>query len=59
MNVHAQGQPAEVKMTIHVTRKDTGLMETYDLVGRTTLPPAEEPQHPRQLNLFEPPKEPV
>lgn len=30
------GQPAELHMTIQVTRKDTGKVEEYQLVGRCT-----------------------
>lgn len=44
MNI--QGQPAEVTMTVHITRAATGLTETYELKGRAVLPP--EPQHPFQ-----------
>lgn len=29
-----QGNPGEVRMTIHVTRKATGKTETHELVGR-------------------------
>lgn len=30
------GQPAEVHMTIQVTRKETGKVEEFQLVGRCT-----------------------
>lgn len=39
MSLDAVGQPAEVAMTIHITRAATGLIETYNLVGRVTAPP--------------------
>jgi len=29
-----KGEPAEVKMTVKVTRKDTGKVETYELIGK-------------------------
>ena len=47
-----QGQPAEVRMTISITRAATGITEIYDLVGTTTMPATQEvaqdgnnPQH--------------
>lgn len=47
MNV--QGQPAQVSMTVHITRKETGLTETYELKGRIApQPESGEPQHPFQ-----------
>jgi hypothetical protein len=35
--IKLNGQPTEVKMTIQVTRKETGKVETYELVGTTDL----------------------
>lgn len=35
------GQPAELHMTVQVTRKATGQVETFDLVGRTTVEAAQ------------------
>jgi hypothetical protein len=35
------GQPAEVHMTIQVTRKETGKVEEFQLVGRSTREEAE------------------
>jgi hypothetical protein len=35
------GQPAELHMTIQVTRKETGKVEEYQLVGRCTKEEAE------------------
>lgn len=32
-----KGQPAELQATIHITRKATGLTETYHLTGHTTV----------------------
>lgn len=49
MSLDAVGQPAEVAMTIHITRAATGLTETYNLVGRVTAPP--EPQQPPDAQL--------
>jgi hypothetical protein len=31
---HVQGQVGEVRMTVSVTRKATGKVDTYNLVGR-------------------------
>lgn len=31
-----KGQPGELRMTVSITRKATGLTETYELVGHTT-----------------------
>jgi len=28
-----KGEPAELHMTIHITRKETGKVETYELIG--------------------------
>lgn len=40
-----QGQGAVVRATIHVTRKETGEVETYEVVGRVTEPePEPEPK---------------
>jgi len=46
----ASAAPAAVQMTIHITRKATGLTETYELIG-TPVPeqaeqPAEQPKEP-------------
>jgi hypothetical protein len=30
------GQGGELRATVHITRKATGKVETYELVGRTT-----------------------
>lgn len=30
-----KGQPGELRATIHVTRKDTGKVETFELVGHS------------------------
>lgn len=38
------GQRAEVHMTVSITRKATGLTETYELVGQV----GQVPQHPFQ-----------
>lgn len=35
------GQPGELRATVHVTRKATGKVETYELVGHV-MPQAEE-----------------
>ena len=35
------GQPAELHMTVHVTRAATGLTETVELVGRITVEEAQ------------------
>jgi hypothetical protein len=32
--IELTGQPAEIGMTIHVTRKETGVTETYELIGK-------------------------
>ena len=34
-------QPAVMRATIHITRKDTGKVETYEIVG--TVPPGSVP----------------
>jgi hypothetical protein len=46
------GKPAEVHMTVQITRAATGLTETVELVGRTTVEEAQamniqeqEPNH--------------
>lgn len=39
------GQPGVLTMTINVTRKATGKVETYELIG-TPLPIPEEPKEP-------------
>lgn len=40
-----EGQPGEVHMTVHITRKATGKVETYELVGKVENDPkAEEPK---------------
>jgi hypothetical protein len=30
------GTPGELRMTVTITRKDTGAVETYQMVGRVT-----------------------
>jgi hypothetical protein len=35
--MNLSGQPAELQATIHITRKATGLTETYHITGRTTV----------------------
>ena len=35
-DVELVGAPGEVTMTIEIKRADTGLVETYDLVGHIT-----------------------
>jgi len=40
-----QPQPAVLRATIHVTRKDTGKVETYELVG-SPVPEPEKPKEP-------------
>jgi hypothetical protein len=37
------GQPGELRATVHVTRKATGKVETYELVGHV-MPQAEDPK---------------
>ena len=44
MNTDAVGPPAEVHMTVQVTRKDTGRVDTYRLVGRQVPAPTPTPQ---------------
>ncbi len=39
--VDLAGQPAEVHMTLQITRKATGLTETVQLVGHTTVEQAQ------------------
>lgn len=47
--MNAQGQPAQVSMTVQITRAATGLTETYELRGHIIpQPEAGEPQHPFQ-----------
>jgi hypothetical protein len=43
------GQPAEVKMTVKVTRKDTGKVEEYELIGKvdTTDKGQDNGSHPQ------------
>ena len=36
-----QGQPGELRMTMQVTRKATGLTETVELVGKVSATDAE------------------
>lgn len=36
-----KGQPAELHMTLQITRKATGLTETVELVGHTTVEAAQ------------------
>lgn len=31
--IELKGEPAELHMTIHVTRKETGKVEMYELIG--------------------------
>lgn len=38
MGSNLKGQPSELHFTVTVTRKATGKVETYEMVG--TLPPA-------------------
>lgn len=40
-----QSQPAQLKMTVSITRKATGKVETYELFG-TPLPA--EPEEPKK-----------
>jgi len=40
--ISLQGQPGELKFTIEITRKATGLTETVELVGRITGDQAEQ-----------------
>jgi hypothetical protein len=35
--IELKSDPAELRMTIQVTRKETGKVETYELVGTTDL----------------------
>lgn len=35
------GQPGEMKMTVHVTRKATGKVETFELTGTPVIVPDE------------------
>ena len=44
------GAPAEVHMTVQITRKATGAVETYELAGRVSQQPP-VPQHPFQPQL--------
>lgn len=39
-----QAQPAVLHATVHITRKATGLTETYEIVG-TPEPQLKEPDH--------------
>lgn len=39
-----EAQPAVLRATISITRKATGLVETYELVG-TPAPELKEPDH--------------
>lgn len=41
MGNNLEGQEAELHMTVQITRKATGLVETYELVGNTTVEQAE------------------
>jgi hypothetical protein len=41
-------QIGELRATIHVTRKDTGNVDTYEIVGKTT--PEQHEQIMQQLN---------
>jgi len=43
------GQPAELRMTIQVTRKETGKVETYELIGKvdTTDKGQHDGSHPQ------------
>ena len=41
MGSNLQGQQGELRAVIHVTRKETGLVETFELVG-TALPQGED-----------------
>lgn len=43
------GQPAELHMTLQITRKATGLTETVELVGRTTVEQSQAAGIPQQL----------
>lgn len=43
-----KGQTGELRATIQVTRKATGKVETFELVGRTT--PAQHEQMIQELN---------
>lgn len=36
------GPPAELRFTLTVTRKDTGKVETYEMVGRIEPPQQEQ-----------------
>lgn len=36
------GQIGELRFTVEVTRKDTGKVETYDLIGKVVLDDEEE-----------------
>lgn len=36
------GQAGEIKMTVHITRKETGRVEEYQLVGKVTGEQLEE-----------------
>jgi hypothetical protein len=31
--IELKSEPAELRMTIHVTRKETGKVDTYELIG--------------------------
>jgi hypothetical protein len=42
------GQPAELHMTVQITRKATGATETYQLIGRTTVEQAKAAGIPEQ-----------
>ena len=39
---HLNGPPAEVRMTLEITRAATGLTETVELVGHVTAEPEPE-----------------
>lgn len=36
-----KGQPAELHMTLQITRKATGVTETVELIGRSTVEEAQ------------------
>ena len=36
MSNELQGPPAEIRFTVTITRKATGAVETYDMVGAAT-----------------------
>lgn len=42
-----EAKPAVLRATIHVTRKETGKVETYELVGTVEPPPEPQKEQPQ------------